>query len=246
MPDDDDEDPNAGLAEGFWREGDGIWTMAGIGRGLHQVLLCSDIRAVRKVSAGDGLDWAVIVGFKDSRKVDKEVRISCDDAATDPSKCIHELAAAGLLIHVEDPKLYRLVLKAVVHAVVPLAYRLVKAGWFPIAATHVFALPSGVIPRFKEEVIWGGDRNYCRALQRGSMDRWRETVLKFANGNWLVMACYWRNARFARNSVSSCLVRKQHNGSPHRTDVDRKDCNASRRCYVMGGGLSDHVAGIIS
>ena len=90
------------------------------------------MRAVRKVSAGDGMDWAVIVKFKDSRKVDKEARVSCGDAVTEPSKCIHELASAGLLIHVEDPKLFRLVLKSVVHADVPLAYRLVKAGWFPI------------------------------------------------------------------------------------------------------------------
>jgi hypothetical protein len=140
------------------------------------------------VSAGDGMDWAVIVRFRDSRGGDKEVRVSCGDAVTEPSKCIHDLASGGLLIHVDDPKLFRLVLKAVTHADVPLAYRLVKAGWFPIASTHVFALPSGVIPRVKEEVIWGGDHNYCRALRRGSIDRWRETVLEFANGNWLVMA----------------------------------------------------------
>ena len=89
---------------------------------------------MRKVSAGDSMDWAVIVKFKDTRGIDKEVRVSCGDAATDPSKCIHELASAGLLIHVEDPKLYRVVLKAVVHANVPLAYRLVKAGWFPIGS----------------------------------------------------------------------------------------------------------------
>ena len=76
-----------------------------------------------------------------------------------------------------------------VHADVPLAYRLAKAGWFPIGAAHVFALPSGVIPRVKEEVIWGGDLNYCRTLQRGSMSRWKETVLAFANGNWVLMAC---------------------------------------------------------
>jgi hypothetical protein len=183
------EDPDEGLAEGFWRDGGNVWTTVGAGRGAHNAPLCSNIRAVRKVSAGDGLDWAVIVGFKDGRGGDKEVRVSCGDAVTDPSKCIHELASGGLLIHVEDPKLYRLVLKAVVHAAVPLAYRLVKAGWFPIASTHVFALPSGVIPRVKEEVIWGGDRNYCRALQRGSMDRYRRTVVVFADGNGILMAC---------------------------------------------------------
>ena len=135
------------------------------------------------------MDWAVIVKFKDSRGADKEIRVSCGDAATEPSKCIHELASAGLLIHVEDPQLYRLLLKAVVHASVPLAYRLVKAGWFPIGSAYVFALPSGVIPRVEEEVIWGGDRNYCRTLQRGSMSRWRETVLAFADGNPILMAC---------------------------------------------------------
>ena len=107
-------------------------TITGAGRKAHEVNLCSDLRAVRKVSAGDGMDWAVIVKFRDSRRIDKEVRVSCGDAATEPSKCIHELASAGLLIHVEDPQLYRLLLKAVVHASVPLAYRLVKAGWFPI------------------------------------------------------------------------------------------------------------------
>ena len=186
---DEDEDPHEGLAEGFWREEGGIWTTVGTGRNAHQALLCSDMRAVRKVSAGDSMDWAVIVKFKDTRGVDKEVRVSCGDAATDPSKCIHELASAGLLIHVEDPKLYRVVLKAAVHANVPLAYRLVKAGWFRIGDAHVFALPSGVIPRVKEEVIWGGDRNYCRTLQRGSMSRWKETVLAFANSNQVLMAC---------------------------------------------------------
>jgi hypothetical protein len=179
----EDGDPNEGIAEGFYREDSAINTMVGAGRKAHEVRLCSNLRAVRKVSAGDGTDWAVIVRFRDSRKVDKEVRVSCGDAATEPSKCIHELASAGLLIHVEDPQLYRLLLKAVVHASVPLAYRLVKAGWFPIASAYVFALPSGVIPRVEEEVIWGGDRNYCRTLQRGSMSQWKETVLAFADGN---------------------------------------------------------------
>ena len=186
---DEDEDPHEGLAEGFWRENGVVMTIVGAGKNAHQAPLCSDIRAVRKVSAGDGMDWAVIVRFKDSRGGDKEVRVSCGDAVTDPSKCIHELASGGLLIHVDDPKLFRLVLKAVVHASVPLAYRLVKAGWFPIASAYVFALPSGVIPRVKEEVIWGGDRNYCRTLQRGSMIQWKETVLAFADGNPILMAC---------------------------------------------------------
>jgi hypothetical protein len=185
----EDGDPNKGLAEGFYREDSAINTIVGAGKKAHEVRLCSNLRAVRKVSAGDGTDWAVIVRFRDSRKVDKEVRVSCGDAATDPSKCIHELASAGLLIHVEDPRLYRLLLKAVVHASVPLAYRLVKAGWFPIASAYVFALPSGVIPRVEEEVIWGGDRNYCRTLQRGSMNQWKETVLAFADGNPILMAC---------------------------------------------------------
>jgi hypothetical protein len=130
----EDGDPNEGLAEGFYREDSAINTIVGAGKKAHEVRLCSNLRAVRKVSAGDGTDWAVIVRFRDSRKVDKEVRVSCGDAATEPSKCIHELASTGLLIHVEDPQLYRLLLKAVVHASVALAYRLVKAGWFPIAS----------------------------------------------------------------------------------------------------------------
>jgi hypothetical protein len=123
---DEDPDPDEGLAEGFWRENGVVMTIVGAGKNAHEAPLCSDIRAVRKVSAGDGMDWAVSVRFKDSRGGDKEVRVSCGDAVTDPSKCIHELASGGLLIHVDDPKLYRLVLKAVVHASVPLAYRLAK------------------------------------------------------------------------------------------------------------------------
>ena len=186
---DEDEDPHEGLAEGFWRENGVIKTIVGTGRNAYEAHLCSDMRAVRKVSAGDGMDWAVIVKFKDSRKVDKEARVSCGDAVTEPSKCIHELASAGLLIHVEDPKLFRIVLKSVLHADVPLAYRLARAGWFPIGAAHVFALPPRVIPRVEEEVTWGGDLNYCRTLQRGSMSQWKETVLAFANGNWVLMAC---------------------------------------------------------
>ena len=38
-------------------------------------LIISNMRAVRRVSAGDGMDWAVIVKFKDSRGGDKEARI---------------------------------------------------------------------------------------------------------------------------------------------------------------------------
>jgi hypothetical protein len=173
----EDEDPGEGLAQGFYRLNGAVTTVVGVGRNAYEAPLCSDMRAVRRVSAGDGMDWAVIVRFRDSRGGDKEVRVSCGDAVTEPSKCIHDLASGGLLIHVQDPKLFRLVLKAVTHADVPLAYRLVKAGWFSLGAAHVFALPPKVIPRVREEVTWGGDLNYCRTLQRGSMSGWKETVL---------------------------------------------------------------------
>ena len=94
---DEDEDPHEGLAEGFWREDGVVRTIVGAGRNAYEAHLCSNIRAVRRVSAGDGMDWAVIVKFKDSRGGDKEVRISCGDAVTEPSKCIHELASARLV-----------------------------------------------------------------------------------------------------------------------------------------------------
>ena len=38
-------------------------------------------------------------------------------------------------------------------------------------------------------MTWGGDLNYCRALQRGSMIQWKGTVLTFADGNPVLMAC---------------------------------------------------------
>ena len=128
-----------GLAAGYWREDEAIWTTTGPKKNPRPIRLCSDMRAVHTESGVDGRRWALNVEVIDKRGDRRLVCFTCAEAETKPAECMSALVDAGLVVYSDDQKRLRLILNAVVRAKVPLAYGIEKAGRTKVGDRYVFA-----------------------------------------------------------------------------------------------------------
>ena len=182
-----------GLAAGYWREDEAIWTTTGSKRNPRLMRLCSDMRAVHTESGVDGRRWAINVDVVDQRGAHKLVCFSRAEAETDAAECVRALVDAGLVVYSDDQKRSRLILNAVVRAKVPLAYGIEKTGLTKVGDRHVFALPSGVIEADGEGdgasiVVWRGTNQYGRVRRGGKREEWISGVAEPAAKAPLAMA----------------------------------------------------------
>ena len=148
------------------------------------------MRAIQAESDADGFGWAGTVEITDQRGVPKQVSYSRADAATEPAAVIRTFVEAGLVIYANEPRHHRLILNAVCLAEVELATRTNESGWnhYDKGKAFVFAYPAGAIGVASEKIVWRGDRRFARVDQKGTDFLWRETILKSACGNPILMA----------------------------------------------------------
>jgi hypothetical protein len=174
-----------GLAAGYWRDDDAIWTATGSKKRPRALRLCSDMKAIHNESSPDGMSWAVNVDVVDLRGVHKLVCFTRAAAETDQASCMRVLVDAGLVVYADGIQRHRLILNAVVRAEVLLAYGIVKTGRAKIDGRYVFALPppSKVIEADGKGagvsiVVWRGDAQYGRVRQGGKREEWVSKVAK--------------------------------------------------------------------
>jgi putative DNA primase/helicase len=170
-----------GLAAGYWREDGSVWTATGPKRNPRPIRLCSDMRAVHTESGVDGRRWALNVDVVDQRGAHKLVCFTRAEAETKPAECMSALVDAGLVVYSDLEKRSRLILNAVVRAIVPLAFGIEKTGLTKVGDRCVFALPSGVIEADGKAdgasiVVWRGSTQYGRVRQGGKRDGWISEV----------------------------------------------------------------------
>ena len=170
-----------GLAAGYWREDEAIWTATGSRRNPRLIRLCSDMRAVHTESGIDGRKWAINIEVIDKRGDRRLVCFTCAEAETKPAECMSALVDAGLVVYSDDQRRSRLILNAVVRAKVPLAYGIEKTGLTKVGDRYVFALPSGVIEADGKVdrasiVVWRGSTQYGRVRQGGKREEWVSEV----------------------------------------------------------------------
>lgn len=174
-----------GLAAGYWREDEAIWTATGPKKNPRPIRLCSDMRAVHTESGTDGRRWALNVDVVDQRGAHKLVCFTRAEAETAEANCMRALVDAGLVVYSDDTRRPRLILNAVVRAKVPLAYGIEKTGLTKVGDRYVFALPSGVIEADGKGdgasiVVWRGSTQYGRVRQGGKRDGWISGVAVLA------------------------------------------------------------------
>jgi putative DNA primase/helicase len=241
----------AGLAEGYWHDEDdgAVWTTEIVGRGLFRtqqdVRLCSSARVVRGESDGFGYNWSISVEIRDERQAIKEVLIRKDEAATDTTESIRALVNAGLRIYAPQTQTYhRLILDGFLKAGTKLAYRLTKAGWFPLHASAVFAIPSGVIGDVGDnEILWGGKEDVCITSQSGTLASWKANVCACAEGNAIPMVC--TGTMIASPAIPYLPKQAEKNTMLHFVSTSSGGKTTSTRCgaTVWGLGATTEVEG---